>query len=150
MARNIFVTLNYDNSGTDSFTIPAGGACSVDIDLIDIHNSQFFIEGEYQATDTPTGLTINIHYGTGTGDPSATGPSLPCVLGGSTYPTVYMSDNFDTLSVATYTAGLGSPQTKITFFSANTLVERVPRWVRLVITNTDATNDCVVRIMADV
>lgn len=149
MSRNISAKLVYDSSGTDSFSIAASGFAIVDIDTYAIHNLQALIEGTYATTAATTGLSAAIFYGMGPADSTATGNQVPCVLGGVVNSNIKMSDNSDSISMATFTPS-SSNVTKRSFFSSEELTTKLPRWVRLRIANLDASNAVTIKIYLDV
>lgn len=150
MARNIFATLKYDNDGTDSFIIDPSDSQVVDIDLRSANNAQFIVQGVYDATDGTTGITVQTFYGIGPADDGVVGFSVPCVLGGVTNPDIYMSSNYDSITVSpVFTPSSGVPVTRNIFFTGSELRTALPRWLRIKITNTDAVNAVTIKIVAD-
>lgn len=148
MAGHKFIKLLYDASGTDTFTLVAGGSSIVDVDLDQLEGARFNVSATYAATASTTGYSLEVRYGMGPNDSAATGYQVPCVLGGAA-SSIEFSDNGDAVTTATMTPSSGASVTKTTFFSTNDLRTRVPRWIRLVFTNLDVTNPATIRIYGD-
>lgn len=161
MARNIFGVLIYNNeTGINTFTVSGGQTRNLDIDLYGVNNGQLLIEEVYASTGSPTGLTCAVAYGFGEGDPDAAGTGngpawkvnfvgpAPCVLDGTLVAT--FSNNSDSISMATVTPSLSATQTVRTYFSLNDIRILIPRWIRLIFTNTDAANTSTVKIYMDI
>ena len=148
MARNIYGKLIYDSVGTETFAIPAASTEMVDIDLYAVHNAQFILDGLFAATASSTGLDCDIYYGMGRllSSTNSTG-NLPCVLGGAAE--LIFGDNSDALTMETFDTS-ATDERKRTFFTLADLQISVPRWIRLIFTNNDPTNECTVTVYYDV
>lgn len=137
MAKNSFqkILLNHSVAPT--------GTLVVDLDLLDINNLQFLTTIAYAVTGISPSTTLDLYYGMGEADPSATG-SIPTVVGGSSVP--IFGDNFDSVTMST----IGSSDlSKNTVFFLSSILERLPRWIRLKFSNTDSSNTVTVSIYAD-
>ena len=137
MSRNSFQKILVNR------TIAASSTLTVDLDLLDISNIQFLLTVAYAVTGISPSTTVDLYYGLGENDPSATG-SIPTVVGGSSVP--IFGNNSD--SVAMVAIGPGD-LSKNTVFFLSSVLERIPRWLRLKFTNTNGSNASTVSIYVD-
>lgn len=165
MAKNLYARLRFDANGTDNFVVTAGSKRTVDIDCWKCDNVQFVIQSVYAATASPTGISLDYAWGIGTKyDTIPDGLSLPCVLGtqGMDYAiaagysvasgsVIWIGDNTTTYSsMATVTPSSGTTVTTYHWFNPSTWLQKTgSRWLRLIFTNNDASNDVTISIVAD-
>lgn len=135
----LFGTLDY-------FTLAANQTRLLDIDLADFSNLQVMVEITYQVTDSPTGVSIDLLYGFGGEDDTAEG-GIPHKLDGTSE--AIFGDTFNAVTMETFTASSGSPQTKRTVFFLTDPINSLPRWLRLRLKNNDTVNSCTVKIYGD-
>lgn len=118
----------------DTFTIPAGSAVDVIVDLQDSFYPQLMVKVTYPATSNPAGVTCTIYPG----------------FAVDNLQTIEFSDNGNSVTEFAQTLptpSLGTQQIKRTAFAVN--AEVYPRHIKLHLVNTDTTNAVAVRIVGD-
>lgn len=147
---------NFIPTGVTSITLAPSGTTGyqqyVDLVMEDWKFARFVSEVTYAATNTTTGVAIDLYGGMGTLSVAPSG-SFPQVFWGADVQTpasVHFGDNAVSVTMQTVTPSVASPRTYKTSFYFDFPQIRLPGLVRLRFTNNDAVNAATFSLFADV